>query len=280
MTRASMDYRSAYNPFAAVPGGTYRVGLPRDTAEAAAIRINGDPALKELHLRASTPVRVVSTEGFHMAKKPVTAGEFRLFFEETGYVTESEREGWGWTWSGGWLKKKGLSWRRPFGDALDTRYSEHESSFPALQVSWNDAVRYCRWREEVSGKSIRLPQEHEWEIFAFLSGYRGINEPLAAVDRISDLDGFIEGLSRICGHGESLCMGAVWEWTGDWYDAYPGGPENPDFGTTYRVLRGGSLMSHELQRTREFRFRRCPTARSPFYGFRILSEIHDSAEQE
>ena len=55
----------------------------------------------------------------------------------------------------------------------------------------------------------------------------------------------------------------------NWFDKYPGGDDNDEFGEVYKILRGGSILSHPVQRTKEFRFRRCPTARSPYYGFRI-----------
>jgi hypothetical protein len=43
----------------------------------------------------------------------------------------------------------------------------------------------------------------------------------------------------------------------------------------YKILRGGSLMSLPAQRSREYRFRRCPTARSPFYCFRVAIPCGD-----
>ncbi len=36
-------------------------------------------------------------------------------------------------------------------------------------------------------------------------------------------------------------IGNRFEWVGDWYQAYPGNQDDDsNFGTTYRVLRGGS----------------------------------------
>jgi formylglycine-generating enzyme required for sulfatase activity len=47
------------------------------------------------------------------------------------------------------------------------------------------------------------------------------------------------------------CMdmaGNVYEWTGDWYRAYPGNTEiSKDYGQLYRVLRGGSYESKRFE---------------------------------
>ncbi len=73
--------------------------------------------------------------------------------------------------------------------------------------------------------------------------------------------------------GRGIDIGLLWEWTDDWYEPYPGGIDMKDYGTVYKVLRGGSILSLPVQRTREFRLRKCPTARSPYYGFRIASVV-------
>ena len=40
--------------------------------------------------------------------------------------------------------------------------------------------------------------------------------------------------------------GNVWEWTDDWYVAYPGNViANPNYGMIYRVLRGGAWDNSE-----------------------------------
>jgi len=119
---------------------------------------------------------------------------------------------------------------------------------------------------------VRLPLETEWEVFARITGVRSIVEiapdgPRTVFDTAGD---FFAALEGILNRGASSHpSGVLWEWTADWFGAYPGGGPDPDYGEVYRVLRGGSLASHPLQRGREYRFRRCPTARSPFYSFRF-----------
>src|SRR5881409_3063639 len=34
---------------------------------------------------------------------------------------------------------------------------------PVVSVSWNDAVRYCEWLSDLTGRLFRLPLEAEWE---------------------------------------------------------------------------------------------------------------------
>lgn len=46
------------------------------------------------------------------------------------------------------------------GDVIDTGRFDN---YPAVNVSWFDAVAYCRWLSMRLGFAIRLPDEWEWQ---------------------------------------------------------------------------------------------------------------------
>lgn len=254
-----------------VPAGTYEIGIDPDVPGGPVSRASA-AGLPASYLATAAPRFAARLERVRVSRYLVTADDFERFVGATGFVTEAEREGWGWTWDGGWTKRDGLSWRRPFGGDADEAYMSARAAMPVLQVSWNDAAAWCSWLSRETGERVRLPLETEWEVFARITGVRSIVEiapdgPRTVFDTAGD---FFAALEGILNRGASSHpSGVLWEWTADWFGAYPGGGPDPDYGEVYRVLRGGSLASHPLQRGREYRFRRCPTARSPFYSFRF-----------
>jgi formylglycine-generating enzyme required for sulfatase activity len=169
-----------------------------------------------------------------------------------------------------------VSWRIPF-DAKEEDRIVSDNDMPVMQASWNDAAAYCEWRSKKTGKTVRLPHEAEWEIFASLCGVPGMEEIMTSTRPAVAPEDFAAALS-CAGKGGPAGTGLLWEWTGDWYGAYPGGEESGEHGMVYRVLRGGSLPSLPIQRAREFRLRKCPTARSPYYGFRTAIADATGAE--
>ncbi len=254
-----------------VPAGTYRVGIDPHRVIDLCSR-HGSPGVKTDYLLTSAPSHEIEIDSVAIATRTVTRGEFAAFISETGYRTESEREGWGWVWAEGrWRKRDGVSWRRPFA-AWDEDRCVSDERMPVMQTSWNDAAAYCEWRSEKTGKSVRLPGEVEWEIFAMLCGVPGMEETATSTRPAVAPEDFAAALSS-AGVGGPAGTGLLWEWTGDWYGAYPGGEDHGDFGRVYRVLRGGSLTSLPVQHAREFRLRKCPTARSPYYGFRTALAV-------
>jgi formylglycine-generating enzyme required for sulfatase activity len=162
------------------------------------------------------------------------------------------------------------------------------SDLPVEQVSWEEAVEYCRklttkqLAERILpvGWEWRLPTEAEWE-YAARAGTTGA--------RYGELD-------TIAWHGgNSGCqthpvkqktanawglydmIGNVGEWCSDWYGEYPTAsvtdPMGPDSGN-FRVRRGGSwyVDASEARSARRSRVR--PGSRDISMGFRpALSSV-------
>jgi formylglycine-generating enzyme required for sulfatase activity len=152
---------------------------------------------------------------------------------------------------------------------------------PVVAVSWFDAVAYCDWLSETSGRRVRLPCEAEWECAA-RGGAEGTRYPSGNELPLQDDERFANGPEPVGrrvpnAYGIYDICENVHEWCSDWYapDYYavspernPRGPENGK----RRVSRGGSWR-HRIK------FSRC-AARSSIppefqyadYGFRIACD--------
>jgi formylglycine-generating enzyme required for sulfatase activity len=244
--------------------GTYGCGLTEESINL--ITQNSSEARGD-YLRNSFPrLNYTFDRPFYLSKKLITRGRFSEFAAETSYITDAEKEGWGWILENGWLRRSDLSWRNPFGTELDLICRDSGDLLPVMQASWNDAAAFCAWYSEKYGVRAVLPSEPQWEAARETADDGCVTGP---GQRVYDNK---EYLRRLPGDsGGNLChpFGTVWEWTSAWFKPYPGGPFNREYGEVYRVLRGGSLFSSDWQKLPAYRFRRCPTARSPYYGFRI-----------
>lgn len=231
------------------------------------------------------PQHAVYLSDFYIARTPVTNTQFAVFSEAQGYQTTAEREGFGWVWVGSkWERVKGANWRNPGGPETDIAGKEEH---PVVQVSWHDAVAFCSWLSEVTGRPFRLPTEAEWEKAARGSTTgtgRGHLYPWGdalpsdklcnfntRVGSTTPVDAYLQGATPDTGMLD--LAGNVWEWLADWYDAdfYTNSPARNPVGPTsgqYRVLRGGSWNNSQRNIRAAVRYRRYPDLRNSNIGFR------------
>jgi formylglycine-generating enzyme len=264
-----------------VPGGTFRMGADNTQASA-----------------DEYPKHAVRVTGFWMDRTEVTNAQFAAFVRATGYVTTAERKP-DWNelkkqlppgtprpdvsllvaaslvfappdhpvglsdYTQWWEWKKGASWRHPHGPGSDIKGKEN---YPVVQVSWRDAVAYCKWAHK------RLPTEAEWE-FAARGGLTdkiypwGNDRPGAAgeagaprvvhgnfweghfPDKNASTDGYYYsapvGSFAPNGYGLVDMAGNVWEWCADYYreDYYKQLAAAPGGGLT--VDPRGPVSSHD-----------------------------------
>ncbi|MCA9541475.1 MAG: formylglycine-generating enzyme family protein [Myxococcales bacterium] len=121
-------------------------------------------------------------------------------------------------------------------------------SHPVRAVSWWRARLYAAWAGCV------LPTEAQWER-ACRAGTRTkywSGETEADLRRIGWYEGNSGGQTHPVGkkpanpYGLHDMHGNVWEWCGDWFAPYPGGPSTDPTGAptgAHRVLRGGSYWN-------------------------------------
>ncbi|MFM7213469.1 MAG: formylglycine-generating enzyme family protein [Verrucomicrobiota bacterium] len=159
---------------------------------------------------------------------------------------------------------------------------------PVEQVSWDEAVEYCRklTAQQRAGGVLpegwewRLPTEAEWE-YAARAGTTGARHgELDAIAWYGDNSGRqTHPVKQKAANGWGLhdMIGNVWEWCSDWHGEYPTGsvtdPTGPNSGSD-RVFRGGSWGNDARDARSASRVRNVPGDRLSFLGFRpALSSV-------
>ena len=204
------------------------------------------------------PAHEVRVGPFALARFPVTNRDYAMYLQATGVLEPR-------------------FWR-------DGRFNEHLQ--PVVGVSWFDAVAYCIWLSERTGRGCRLPTEaeREWAARGGLGCARypwGDDEPAligawgagaAGQDRPVPISGAAPN-----GYGLCHMVDNVHEWCSDWWDpayyaiAPVDNPTGPATGSR-RASRGGAWRHH-------LKFCRCsarssldPGFRYNDYGFRVAAD--------
>lgn len=200
------------------------------------------------------PVHRVWVDAFAIGTYPITNREYACFLEAITYPAPK-------------------SWDDP-------RFNHPHQ--PVVAVSWYDAVAYCTWMSQVSGKRYRLPTEAEWERAArgSVEGWRfpwgndlpDWMAPYGRGEAIERPD--VVGQDPPNGYGLHHMGDLVHVWCSDCYDASyyqrspARNPQGPSVGVR-RASRSGSWR-HRIKVTRCAARSSLPPDRTfTDYGFRV-----------
>ena len=189
--------------------------------------------------------RVRITEPFYFAAHEVTVGHFRSFAESTGYRTEAETNGEGDVGGRGDDKPEQsteFNWMNVGFEQTDRH--------PVVNVTFDDAIAFCKWLSDEDEEKYCLPTEAQWE-YACRAGSAskwsfGDNEREISKYAWSGKGETTSPVGQKLPNGYGLydIHGNAAEWCSDWYaeDYYNSSPfddpQGPASGTAH-VVRGG-----------------------------------------
>lgn len=247
--------------------------------------INSNLFLREL------PQHEVFLLSFYISKYPIQNYQFEYFVKDTNYLTTAEKVGSGFVFTPTFEEVKGASWKNPKGPNTTLK---NKDNHPAVQISWCDALEYCKWLSQKTNMHFRLPTEAEWEKTARgVSGLtytwgndwinsncngNNISNDTTPVDKFSPNGDSPFGCSDMCGN--------IFEWTSTsignsdpWPSKYTypynflDGRENLTDLKSRRVGRGGSYNRSYIYCRTTFRFADNPFDRYSTQGFRVACDI-------
>ena len=242
----------------AVPGGTFVMGDKRGDDNEAPVSRKVAP--------------------FEIMKYEVTNEKFSRFIEKTGYVTDVDREGRAFVWTGRWRTDPVANYRQPRG--AKTSISQLDLH-PVTQVSARDALAFCMFQ------GARLPTEAEWEFAArgrkANAYYWGSQvDPLFANYGSGDeTTPFTTVVGKYPANSFSVqdMAGNVWEWVQDcWHKDYVGAPKTGEEwkGSCSSVgnytRRGGAWDARPQGIRSANRSAGGQNDRSVYYGFRVAHD--------
>jgi ergothioneine biosynthesis protein EgtB len=226
-------------------------------------------------------------EGYRLASRLVTNGDYLQFVEAGGYQDSGVWLSEGWDWLRSHNHRHPLYWRR-----VDHKWQEFtlmgmqplHADLPVVHVSYYEADAYARWA------GARLPTEAEWENVASRQQIDGNFAEKGYFHPVASPHNSI-GLAQL--------YGDVWEWTQSSYSPYPGyspakanaskpmsavwdeavGEYNSRSMVNQYVLRGGSCVT-PLKRIRSSFRNFFPAATCwQFSGIRLARDAVDCEKQ-
>lgn len=262
--------------------------VPVEQSNAAGMRLQLIPPATFL---MSPEYEVTISRPYYLSNTEVTLAAFRSFVNTTGYRTAAETNG-----RGGCLFSQNtqpkydlnLDWKNP-------GYPTHDN-FPVTQVTWLDAVAFCKWLSDVENEVYRLPTEAEWEwgCRAGSSGKFCFGDDESQLTHYAWFDLNSKGTpqataSKLPNNWGLFDMhGNVCESVSDWVSGYPVGrlldPQGVEFGDS-RLARGGYCQQSANRCTADggrpdYFEHGHPAWCNQIGGFRILREIRNTGRRD
>ena len=217
--------------------------------------MGSDPAKDKDGSEREQPQHLLYLPEYSIGKTPVTNAQYLAFVQSTGHTPPEH-------WADG---------EPPRG----------KENHPVVNVSWYDAMEFCRWLTEVTGKVYTLPSEAEWEKAARGTDGRiypwgdkwdvtRCNTDEGGIGHTTPVDAYPLGASP---YGVLDTAGNVWEWTRSLWKYYPydaaDGREDLD-SEGGRVARGGSFNSDRRSARCASRYGTYPDGGNLSLGFRVV----------
>jgi hypothetical protein len=210
---------------------------------------------------------------FYLAKYLVTFAQFQTFIDAPDGYTDPK-----W-WRG--LHSNALDQQRRGPGAQRWPIANH----PRENVSWYDAMAFCRWLSAQLGYTITLPTESQLEKATRGPDgreypYPGDFDPTRGNTRETGIGQtcavglFLDGASP---YGVLDLCGNVWEWTLTEYGSRKN--DNLSSGLT-RTQRGGSWYNYSAKARTIFRNNVKPNNRSDNNGFRLVTNQPKQIESD
>jgi len=211
-----------------------------------------------------SPVHTVTLSDFYIGKYEVTVAQYRQFCTATNRKFPTDPP---------------ASWYEEHDNAVAWQWND---TYPIVNVTYFDAVAYCKWLSEYTGEEYSLPTEAQWE-YAARGGIKSKNYTYAGSNDITEVAWYDEttkekGLRSVGKLKPNELdiydmSGNAWEWCLDIWGKYPSKSEKDPTGPTtgqYRVIRGGSWYYVDDMARITSRDGPLPKFTNYNYGFRVV----------
>jgi len=223
----------------------------------------GSDLVKDFNARQNEqPQHLVYLSEYFISKYPITNAQYASFLHNTTHPPPKH-------------------WR-------NGRIPNQKENHPVVNISWEDALSFCKWLSNSTRKSFRLPTEAEWE-----KAGRGTDGSLYPwgdewnVTRCNSRSSKLNDTTPVGQYSPSSdsiygvadMSGNVWEWCIDWFDeneyqwrlaANITDPLGPSLEGLEKVVRGGSWLSMQVQCRVACRYMAEPNTFDESLGFRIV----------